>query len=476
MRTERVYEGVKLFARAEERPTKASRERAQPRMRRLPPRKLTELKRMHLLPSKRRYLSTYFRRFMGFLVLIQLFNFLKPCTLGKAVESQEGQEWPRQRTVRFTEKWTGHKSRNVASYFCLITRKVPILNAIAYYLLVCPDVFYDSWHDELFEVPRHCIYHGCLKRFGRSHYLYAEFVMRTYSTITSRNIQPPAASKLGKVAVIIEPRRHPLLEYTVKQVMLTLGTEWSLQLFLSSENEEWIRQRFQIFEQGVGENIVVTPLSEFGLDDMTQYGNRVQSALSVHEKLYDKICGEHILWFQVDVLLRASPSSEWLKYAYIGSEWYGCEYPKCSAARCNKVCGGGNSGLSLRRRSKILTVATRGTLPDDLWGYATNSSSKNPMHFGDPRNVFASDTLRDNSVTRWFEDDLQLSSKLQKLGVLPPDHVPRQFAISEALPKGESVWIVNPTGMHKTWATPWIHPRVIMGLLREPFERVMITF
>ena len=178
----------------------------------------------------------------------------------------------------------------------------------------------------------------------------------------------------------------------------------------------------------------------------------------------------------MDVLLGACPSSEWLKYAYVGSEWYGCEYPKCSAARCSKVCGGGNSGLSLRRRSKILMVATRGTLPDDLWGYATNSSSKKSMHFGDPRSVFASDTLRDNSVTRWFEDDLQLSSKLQKLGILPPRHIPRQFAISEALPKEESVLIVNPTGMHKTWATPWVHPRVIMGLLREPFEHIMTNF
>ena len=386
----------------------------------------------------------------------------------------EALPWVSERTVKFTHKWTNHKTRNAAAYLCVSTRKCPLLNALVYRLLVCPDVFYEDRHEKLFEVPALCIRHSCLKRFGRSHYVYAEFILSTFEPVTRESIQPPRPTPNGKIAVIVEPRKHPLLEYTIKQVMTTLGQTWSLQLFVSDENEDWIRHRLQIHGGGCGENIVVTSLAMFGLNEMSRFSNKVQSAFSAHSSMYEAIRSEHILWFQVDVVLRAKPQPDWLQFAYIGSEWHGCEYPTCSVHNCDKVCGGGNSGLSLRRRSKLQAIATRGHLPEYLWGRSSRRyTSVHVQHYFDHDACFESDEFRDNSVTRWFQDDLQLSFKLSKLALLPPANVSRHFAIGEALPKNESVLEVNPSGMHKPWSTPWIHPEIIMELLSEPFHHIM---
>lgn len=118
-------------------------------------------------------------------------------------------------------------------------------------------------------------------------------------------------------------------------------------------------------------------------------------------------------------------------------------------------------------------MATRGELPENLWGPSSTRPFTHVSKLSDQSAYFESDEFRDNSVTRWFEDDLQISFKLSKLGLLSPGHVPRQFALSQALPKNESLRNLNPTGMHKPWTVPWIPPHVIMELLSDPFDRII---
>ena len=257
-----------------------------------------------------------------------------------------GVDWLSRRSKIFTNLWTGHKVRNAATYVCVSTRHLPLLNYVVYHALSCPDVFYDAQYDKLFAVPLLCFSHRCLKRYGRSHYIYAEFVVRTYDAVTASNIMPSKPKLQGKVAVLLEPRHHPLLEYTTKQVMLTLGPEWALQIFVSSSNKNFVRERLRVYDNDTGRNIVLTTLENFGLDDMSRYGNKIQSAFSAHENLYHAVQSEHILWFQLDVVMRRTLNEDWLRYAYIGAEWKGCEYPTCSKRKCRGVCGGGNSGLS----------------------------------------------------------------------------------------------------------------------------------
>ena len=379
--------------------------------------------------------------------------------------SSEG-VWVEKRTLTFARRWKNHKLRNVILYSCFATRVVPVLESLVRNILNCPEALYHTRYNELFQVPRYCVNHDCLSKYGKSHFVYASFVLSTFEKVTATTIRPAKTTRDGNIAVMVEPRIHPLYEYTVKQVMSTLGPDWSLQLFVSSENEAHVRLLFEVFPGGGGENIIICNLDQFGLGEMAISGNRMQSAFSVHEELYNSIRGEHILWFQIDVVLRKSPSPEWLKFAYVGSEWRGCEYP-CDMSSCKRICHGGNSGLSLRRRSKLKLIATKGHLPEDLWGTTQHRSIMDAKN-----SFFVDDELHNNSSSRWFEDDLQISFKLRVLDLLPPGHIPPRFAVGETLPT-EDVEVVQPSGLHKTWLVPEILPVQIIGLLQLPYERII---
>lgn len=408
------------------------------------------------------------RRFLfGFVLFVsfQAWSYVlfgrKPTT--SAQEKLLAETWIGGKAFTFAKRWENHKVRNALLYSCVATRTFPLLGTSLRYILSCPEVFYNTNYDELFQVPKICLSHSCLENYGKSHFVYAAFVIGTYDHVVSRTIRPALATEGCKIAVLVEPRLHPLAEYTVKQVMTTLGQEWSLQLFVSNENEMYFRDRFQVYSGGAGEHIIISNLEEFGLGDMGLSGNRIQSAFSAHEKLYESIQGEHILWFQLDVVLRSIPQLEWLEYSYIGSEWRGCEFP-CDARVCQYTCSGGNSGLSLRRRSKMRLIATRGSLPEGLWGMAQTQRD----HIDRANGFFEDDEIRNNSVTRWFEDDLQISCKLQTLDLLPPGHILPRFAIGETLPT-EGLEDVQPSGIHKSWMSPHVHPMQLIQLFDVPY-------
>ena len=424
-----------------------------------------------LLRHRRRKLAiSVFKKVPTFFCFVLLWNvicfsMLNPgqYIFAEKCELTTQHSWLSRRSQLFTATWgDSHKLRNAVIYTCIGSRSLPFVSSVVYHALLCPDVIYHPLYSELFSVPSVCVTHSCLKPFGSSHYVYAEFVTKTYASITSKTIKPPKASPNGNIAVLLEPRMHPLYEYAVKQVMLTLGPSWSLQLFVSSENEIFVRKLLDVRSGGAGENIILQHLRDFGLDEMSTYGNRVQSAFSAHSKMYESVPSEHILWFQTDVILRTPPDHRWLRHAYVGSEWKDCQFPTCLREFCSRICGGGNSGLSLRRKSLLLRVATPGALPQELWGSANNSE------------YFSSDSLHDNSRHLWFEDDLQLSYKLSVLGLLPPVEIPPNFAISEALPT-RGLCENTPSGMHKPWSTPWIPPLAISFLLQEPYNKCNIT-
>ena len=115
--------------------------------------------------------------------------------------------------------------------------------------------------------------------------------------------------------------------------------------------------------------------------------------------------------------------------------------------------------------------ATRGSLRD-IWGLEPNGTHKTEgnLKFAHEYAYFANDALHDNSKTRWFEDDLQLSYKLSRLKLLPPGEILPRFAIAQTLPQ-EGLCKTNPSGLHKPWDTPWICPFKVMQLLAEPFAR-----
>ena len=109
-------------------------------------------------------------------------------------------------------------------------------------------------------------------------------------------------------------------------------------------------------------------------------------------------------------------------------------------------------------------IATRGSLPEGLWGMAQTQRD----HIDRANGFFEDDEIRNNSVTRWFEDDLQISCKLQTLDLLPPGHILPRFAIGETLPT-EGLEDVQPSGIHKSWMSPHVHPMQLIQLFDVPY-------
>jgi len=112
-------------------------------------------------------------------------------------------------------------------------------------------------------------------------------------------------------------------------------------------------------------------------------------------------------------------------------------------------------------------IATRGGLPDDLWGVSPTQKDGVDIANG----FFEDDELRNISDTRWFEDDLQISCKLQTLDLLPPGHALPRFAVSETLPT-EGLKIVQPSGIYKSWMSPHLHPVQLTQLLELPYTQI----
>ena len=132
-------------------------------------------------------------------------------TCGRDVEETTDDSWIRPRARIFLERWAshGHRVLNLVSYTCVCLSPVPLVNSLTSTLLSCPEIFYDSAWRKLFAVPLVCISHGCLSRFGRSHFVYADFVVQSYTRVVALDIVPKKLRENGKVAVLLEPRQHP---------------------------------------------------------------------------------------------------------------------------------------------------------------------------------------------------------------------------------------------------------------------------
>ena len=112
----------------------------------------------------------------------------------------------------------------------------------------------------------------------------------------------------NKCAVIIEPRKHELLEAVCRNVMYFLPSDWNL--VVCANDAEYIADILK------------------GIDYAfihLKYTNLIpeeHSALMMYEKFWDLIPGEHVLIFQTDSYLCKPLTNEYLesilKYPYIG--------------------------------------------------------------------------------------------------------------------------------------------------------------
>lgn len=157
------------------------------------------------------------------------------------------------------------------------------------------------------------------------------------------------------VAVIVETRNHPALQFVINQALQVLPKEWVVQIFHGPNVHVEDSDR-----------VVLTPMPETNLT-VGQYSQKLMS-----REFWQQVQGEHILVFQCDTVLltnSANKIADFLQYNYVGAPW---------RWKNGKV---GNGGLSLRRKSAVLDVLDRvdRSRPEDV-AFSNVIGNVAPLH------------------------------------------------------------------------------------------------
>jgi len=234
---------------------------------------------------------------------------------------------------------------------------------------------------------------------ARNRAIWDEFIERTYSKVR-RLPRPNVPGDSDKYVVIVEPRKHPDLEYVLRNVLHFLDDSWGLQFFCGTENREFVTS---ITANWGTVHIEALPVSN--LD------TRAYNQLKKNTDFWQRIRGEHVLWIEPDCLLRRPGLERFLSFDYVGAPWH-------ERLAVSPYCRVGNGGLSLRRVTAMREIAAQANPEFELIG---------------PEDVF-------------FCVNMQLANA-QRPGEfkLPVAEEAAGFAV-------ESIYAPDPVGLHKIWA------------------------
>ena len=163
---------------------------------------------------------------------------------------------------------------------------------------------------------------------------YLEFFKSQYPKIVIPRDAPRAC-------VIVEPRRHPHLEFVLKNIVYFLP-DWSLYIFHSDSNEALVRS-------------IVGPVNQ----ERVHFHKVCRDNLTVPEynrlltraDFWKTIHAEDILIFQTDSYIRRRGIESFLQYGFpiLGAPW----------KWCRDAHQGGNGGFSLRKKSAMLCILSQ---------------------------------------------------------------------------------------------------------------------
>jgi len=145
-------------------------------------------------------------------------------------------------------------------------------------------------------------------------------------------------------AVIVEPRKHPALSFVLQNFVTNLSDHWKILIFHGNQNKEFV----QDILADLPSSRFLKPI-ELDVDNLTmnQY-----NAIIMSSAFYHCIPTETMLIFQTDtMILEPQLLHTFLSYDYVGAPW-----------PCGDV---GNGGLSLRKKSKMITI-TQTVIPCDI--------------------------------------------------------------------------------------------------------------
>jgi hypothetical protein len=140
--------------------------------------------------------------------------------------------------------------------------------------------------------------------------------------------------------VIVEPRKHPYLEFTIKNICYFVPG-WKLYIFHSKHNKKYV-------EDILGSNAPNVHLIEICDTNLTlkQY-----SRILVSADFWNKIDADRILIFQTDSYILKRGIDKFLEYDYIGAPW-----SHLDTKLPRQV---GNGGFSLRKKEMMLEIISK---------------------------------------------------------------------------------------------------------------------
>jgi hypothetical protein len=165
---------------------------------------------------------------------------------------------------------------------------------------------------------------------------------------------------VSKIAVIVEPRQHPLLVPIVQNFMQVLGEDWKIQIFHGTQNGDFIKT--SSLNDQIREGRIY--LSEINVANLDIAG---YNSLFFSTGFWENLLGENILIFQTDtVLCKASrlKVEDFLKYDYVGAPWDPNKFNFICKSDGHRIFVG-NGGLSIRKRSKSLNILKQRPVPSN---------------------------------------------------------------------------------------------------------------
>jgi hypothetical protein len=210
---------------------------------------------------------------------------------------------------------------------------------------------------------------------------YLDFFQKKYNSINIPKLS-------DKAVVIVEPRILSYLEFVIKNVIYFLP-EWSVYIFHSAENEEFVKN---ITDNSPNINYINFTKGNINIKGY----NKLLLSLAFWQIIH----AENILIFQSDSFIRRHGIEEYLKYDFIGAPWDNCKSEYQS----------GNGGFSLRKKSVMVKI------------------------------------LQNNLTTRIIlNEDIFFGRELVKINaILPSIDVSKTFSV-------ESIYYDDPFGVHKFW-------------------------
>lgn len=210
----------------------------------------------------------------------------------------------------------------------------------------------------------------------------------------------------SKTAVIIEPRKHPLMKYVLANFMYFLIPKgWKFQIFCGTDNRDWLESQIPWKEQYSGSRAPEPDIIEITQLPYNNLNEIMYNILLTNSGFWKSIYNnpEHVLIFQTDCLLFKNDVEDYLKYDMIGAPWKHSPYRGC------------NGGFSLRNRKEMIRICEENQYKyenEDGWFSYTNADKlklpdlKDKMKFSMETLYSPNSTGMHAAYKHHFEEDI----------------------------------------------------------------------